>query len=223
MVIKLPKTLTEAASDRLRRMIITGELKFGTQIAEHDLAAQFGLSKTPVREALLLLKKEGLVEIRPRKGTFVFAPSFADIHNLMDVRRILEPGALRFAMERSPVRLLKDLALNLEQSERVVMNADTPAYLKLDRQFHALPFLHAGNPHLSAFSDTVSAKMHAIRYRIAFGKGFMTRSIEAHKTLFSLLQANDLDGACQRLDQHLHAAIDPETIQQLVNEGAGSC
>lgn len=223
MTIKVPKTLTEAAADRLRRMIITGELKFGTQIAENDLADRFGLSKTPVREAFLLLKKEGLVEIHPRKGTFVFTPSVEDIHDLIDIRRILEPGALRFAMERNPVRLLKDMAANLEQSENAVIKADTPAYLKLDRQFHALLFQHAHNPHLSAFSDTVSAQMHAIRYRIAFGKGFMTRSIEAHKTIFALLQANDLDAAFARLGQHIHAAIDPATIRQLVQEGSGSC
>lgn len=223
MTIRLPKTLTEVAADRLRRMIITGELKFGTKIAENDFADLFGLSKTPIRESFLLLKKEGLVEIRPRKGTFVFAPSAEDIQHVMDVRRILEPGALRLAVERNPARLLKDLAVNLEQSESVVMKADTPAYLKLDRQFHALFFQHAENPHLSVFSDAISAIMQAIRYRIAFGKGFMARSIRTHKAIFSFLQANQLDAACQRLGQHTHGAIDPETVQQLVKEGAGSC
>jgi len=223
MTLKLPKTLTELTAEQLRRMIITGELKFGTQIVENDLAARFGLSKTPVREALLLLKKEGLVDIRPRVGTFVFAPSEADIHNLMDVRSILEPGAMRFAMDRNPARLLKDLGHNVEQSERVVARADTPAYLKLDRQFHGLFFLHSGNPHLCAFSDTVSAQMHAIRHRIAFGRGFMTRSIAAHQTIFSQLRAGRVDEACTRLGQHIQWAIDPETILQLVNEGAGNC
>lgn len=223
MPIKLPKTLTEAAADRLRRMIITAELKFGSPIIEGDLADRFGLSKTPVREALLILKKEGLVEVRPRKGTFVFAPSERDIHDLMDARRVLEPGALRYAMERNPIRLLRDMEQNLELSEQAVAQADTLAYLKLDRQFHALLFRHADNPHLNTFSAMVSAQMQAIRYRLAFNQGFMTRSIDAHKIIFGHLQAGDLAAATDRLTQHVQSAIHRDTIRQLVEEGKGSC
>lgn len=203
-------------------MIIVGEVKFGSKIVEQDIADQFGLSKTPVREAFLLLKKEGLVEISPRRGSFVFALSVQDIHDLFDVRSVIEPGAMRFAILRNSARLLRDLAQNIERSE-ALLEGDSSAYLKLDRQFHALFFQHAANPHLNAFSDAIAAKMHAIRHRIAFGQRFKTDSVAAHKTVLSHLQAGDLDAASVRLRQHIQAAIDPSTIEQLVREGSSSC
>lgn len=203
-------------------MIIAGDLKLGSRIAEQDIAARFGLSKTPVREALLILKKEGLIEILPRKGSFVFALSVRDIHDLFDVRGVIELGAMRFAIQRNATTLLRDLGQNIERSEEL-LERDTSEYLKLDRQFHALFFRHAGNPHLNAFSDAIAAKMYAIRYRIAFGRGFKTGSIAAHREVFSHLQAGSIDAAAARLGQHIQAAIDPETIEQLVKEGSSSC
>jgi DNA-binding GntR family transcriptional regulator len=223
MTIIIPKSLTEIAVNELRRMITIGEFKFGAQLAESVLASRFGLSKTPVREALLLLKQEGLVEIHPRKGTFVFAPSAKELRSLLESRAILEPGALRLALERNRVRLLTELALNLESSDAVLKKTNTDKYLQLDRKFHTLFFQHAENPYLNKFNDTVAAKMHAVRYRLAFAKGFINRSITEHKHIFSLLENDGVDEACKALGEHINLCITEENIHQLVAEGVGTC
>jgi len=223
MTLEIPKTLTEIAAKELRRMIITGELKFGTQMAESVLAAQFGLSKTPVREALLLLKQEGLVEIHPRKGTFVFAPTAKELHELIESRSIVEPETLRLAMKRNKLLLLTDLSENLYNSEDVLRRTDIDSYLDLDRKFHALFYDYAGNSYLQGLNDTVAAKMHAVRYRLAFAPGFINRSISEHKRMFSLLERGDVDGACNALREHISLCITEHNIKQLVVEGCGVC
>ena len=79
----------------MRRRIITGEAKSGALLSEIALAEELGVSRTPVREALKQLQTEGLVEIRPRVGTFVSAPSRRDITELFEMKELLEGAAAR--------------------------------------------------------------------------------------------------------------------------------
>lgn len=223
MKVRIPKSLTEIAANEIRRMIITGELRFGAQLTEGVLATKFGLSKTPIREALLLLKREGLVTIHPRKGTFVFSPSAEELRSLIETRAIVEPGALRLSMRRNAVHLMKDVANNLERSNLVVAKADADKYLQLDTQFHALFFAYTENSFLDAFNNTIATKMHAIRYRLFYEKQFIERSIREHTKIFELICDKHIDEACHALNTHIFLCLDEDLITQIVNEGSGTC
>ncbi|HET7304934.1 MAG TPA: GntR family transcriptional regulator, partial [Segeticoccus sp.] len=89
--------------EAMRERIISGELEPGTSLSEIALAEAFGVSRTPVREALKQLQTEGLVEIRPRVGTFVTAPSRREINELFEMKALLEGAAARLLAQRGSV------------------------------------------------------------------------------------------------------------------------
>ena len=90
--VEQPKSLTEIVTDRLRQAIIDGEFGLGEAISEETLAASFGVSRTPVRDALMQLQLAGLVVVQSKRGSFVFRPSLADAVALCDYRTMLEIG-----------------------------------------------------------------------------------------------------------------------------------
>src|SRR5579871_787706 len=100
-----PKSLTAIAKENIRHAIVAGELAFGSQLSESALALRMGVSKTPVREALLQLKLEGLVDIQPQSGTFVFSPTEDEVRDICRFREIVELSALELAMQADPLRL----------------------------------------------------------------------------------------------------------------------
>jgi DNA-binding GntR family transcriptional regulator len=96
-----PKSLTELVVDELRTRIIDGRLRLGEALSENTLAAELGISKTPVREALLQLKLERLVDVSPQRGTYVFRLAADEVVMISELREILETAAARGAVERS--------------------------------------------------------------------------------------------------------------------------
>ena len=85
-----PKSLTDLALDSIRQLIVGGELAMGAQLSEATLAAQLGISKTPVREALLRLRVDGLIEIQPQRGTFVFSLTPRQVEEICVFREMVE-------------------------------------------------------------------------------------------------------------------------------------
>ena len=107
--INRPQSLKEIAAERIREAIVEGRLKMGESLSENFLAQNLQVSKTPIREALSLLNMEGLVNIVPQKGTFVFSMEKPEIIELCELRFALESLALRYSHERNREPFLKDL------------------------------------------------------------------------------------------------------------------
>ena len=135
MSIVIPDSLTEIVKTKLREMIICGEFAFGQQLAESKLSAHFGVSKTPIREALVQLKEEGLVEVHARRGTFVYRPDMADMQLISETRRVLEVGALHLACEKNHVALVRALGSIVKQMDREYDSESYLTYLELDSEF----------------------------------------------------------------------------------------
>src|SRR4029453_13619161 len=110
-----PKSLTDLAHDSIRQLIVGGELPMGAQLSEATLAAQLGISKTPVREALLRLRADGLVEIQPQRGTFVFALAPRQVEEICAFREVVEVSAVKLAMEARRPALAKALQANVRE------------------------------------------------------------------------------------------------------------
>lgn len=96
--IERPKSLSETAAQYIRRAITKGQFGLGQPISESALTASLGISKTPVREALAQLKMEGLVNIFPQKGTFVFTLSEKEVMDICELRYTLEGTALKLQL-----------------------------------------------------------------------------------------------------------------------------
>ena len=92
LTIDRPRSLAATVADRLRQAIIDADLALGSELSEVGLATRLGVSRTPVREALTLLQQQGLVNIIPQRGTYVFFPTEQDIIDLCEYRIVLESG-----------------------------------------------------------------------------------------------------------------------------------
>jgi DNA-binding GntR family transcriptional regulator len=134
----------------MRRRIISGDLPAGASLSEIGLAESFGVSRTPVREALKQLQTEGLVKIRPRVGTFVTAPSRREITELFEMKELLEGAAARLLAQRGRVPELDRLEENLVQADAAVAVDDEESYAKLVQEFHDLLITGADNAKLEA-------------------------------------------------------------------------
>jgi DNA-binding GntR family transcriptional regulator len=202
------KSLTDTVEERIREMIVSGSLEFGQQITERQLSDQFSVSKTPVREAMMRLAAEGLIDIKPRAGNFVFAPTRDMISQITDLRRLLETGALRSAMQHDAAGLLRALRENIEQSRRTDESAEpSDAYRKLDSAFHGLFFAHAHNPYLSRAYDVIAHKVRAMRNRLTFPAAFVRLSLAQHAEIVELLEEGRVGTAMMRLDYHVGASF----------------
>ena len=201
--IERPKSLTEMAAERIREDIVTGRIGLGEALSEGALAASLGISKTPIREALMRLQIEGLVTIVPQKGTFVFRADAKEIKDLCDVRSALEPMALRFASQRNPSALAESLQAIVAAMTAARDAGDTAEYLRLDSRFHACFFEHADNAFLTEAYNTLAAKMAALRTRLGTDPGHMKKSYEEHKAMARAIVERRLDDALGILEGHI--------------------
>lgn len=207
MPLEIPKTLTEVAVEKIRQMIISGELEFGQQITESQLSESFGLSKTPVREALLRLCSERLIEIRPRYGTFICRLTAEEIDNISELRIALENCAIHSAFNKNRQKLLTELQENIDCCERLRVKTDRGAYLSLDVNFHSCLLKFAENPYLIDMHRNTTTKVLAMRNRLTFSQEYIANSIQEHKDIVQALIANNPDRACSVLKQHINSGF----------------
>ncbi|MBK5072415.1 GntR family transcriptional regulator [Budviciaceae bacterium CWB-B4] len=207
MHLEIPKTLTEIAADKIRQMIISGEFEFGQQVTESQLSELFGLSKTPVREALLRLCSEHLIEIRPRCGTFICRLTAEEIDNISELRIALETCAIHSALNKNREKLLTELQQNIQCCEPFLLKPDREAYLALDTAFHRSLLKFANNPYLMDMHRNTTTKVLAMRNRLTFSQEYITRSIQEHKEIVEGLSSNDSEQACRVLKQHINSGF----------------
>ena len=138
LVIRPIKKIREKVYEYLREGILNGEIKAGERLIESTIADDIGTSRTPVREALHTLEREGLVESLHRIGYLVRPISESEVSELCEIRLALEALALRWALHKDPVGLAKSMRENLSRCEQQVARGNLKAFVELDAQFHAL-------------------------------------------------------------------------------------
>jgi DNA-binding GntR family transcriptional regulator len=194
--------------EETRRRILTGELATGVNLSELALAEEFGVSRTPVREALKQLETEGLVEIRPRVGTFVTTPSRREITELFEMKELLEGAAARLLAQRGPVPELDRLHENLQLADVAVADDDSVRYAEYVEEFHNLIVLGADNSKLQAHYRTL---MNQLAYSRLVNTslrqpGRALQSEREHRRVFELIAAKDGDTAERVMREHVRAS-----------------
>ena len=192
----------------LRRRIISGELQPDVNLSELALAEDFGVSRTPVREAFKQLQTEGLVEIRPRVGTFVTSPSRREITELFEMKELLEGAAARLLAQRGRVPELDRLEENLREADAAVQRDDTARYAELVQEFHDLLIVGSDNRKLEAHYRTL---MNQLAYpRLVTTSlsqpGRPAQSDQEHHRVVDLITAKDGDSAERVMREHVRAS-----------------
>lgn len=202
--IAQPKSLTEMVAARLEQAIVDGEFALGEAISEETLARAFGVSRTPVRDALTALQRSGLVVVLPKRGSFVFQPSAADATALCDYRFLLEREALSASHARA-----RDAALQAMRDAIAVMeatlSADPVAYGRADTLFHQSFFDHCGNPYLIDAYRLASGKVAALRTHLtAHVEARRLTSLTEHRQIADDFEAGNLAALNALLAEHIN-------------------
>ena len=192
----------------IRRRIIAGEIPPGVMLSELGLAEEFGVSRTPVREIFKQLQTEGLVEIRPRVGTFVIALSRREITELFEMAELLEGAAARLLALRGRVPEIERLEENLRQSEEAVARDDRTRYAELVEEFHDLLIVGADNTKLEAHYRTLMNQLAYARlvHTSLSQPGRPLQSDREHHHVLDLIIAKDGDSAERVMREHVRAS-----------------
>jgi DNA-binding GntR family transcriptional regulator len=201
-------TRAQWVDERLRQAILSGELAPGEKIRPAELAAKWGVSPTPLREALLGLEADGLIESIPHRGRRVTPLSRDSLNELYELRLLLEPVALRKSMAEPA---LVDRAR--VKAAHAAMNAaigtdDIVVKERLHRDFHRSLFEACGSSMLLALTDTMS--VHSARYRLlsAEPRGGWSAVEKEHEDLVTAFLANDVEAAVAQLESHITRTLD---------------
>jgi DNA-binding GntR family transcriptional regulator len=199
-----PKSLSQKVMLRLRQAIIEGELKLGAVIAEEMLAQSFGVSRTPVREAMSLLQAQGLVVVKPQVGSFVFTPSAADIVELCTFRILIEPKAAELAYRHDRDGALEVMTAAVAEMKRALAAKDTLAYGSADTAFHDALFAHCGNHYLMQSYQLIAGRIAALRTNLSSPIDVQTpASFDQHRELLDLFERGKFEGFTKLMTLHI--------------------
>ncbi len=205
IAVERKPALAEVVAERIREAIVFGELALGEAVSEERLASLLHVSRTPIREALMSLQFQGLIDIRPQRGSFVFQPTQQDIEEMCDFRVMLETGALRLAIVHAPGetrRLMQEAETALEEAEA---RGDALGAAKADEAFHEALFATCGNRFLTQSYDLISGRVGAVRY-FARGSETSRRSTgREHRAILKALARSDVAAASELLTAHILA------------------
>lgn len=205
--VERPKTLTELAVARIREAIVDGSYRFGEQLSEASLAASMGISKTPVREALLRLQGEGLVQVHPQRGSFVFSLDETGVRDVCRFREIVECAALAEAMRGDAAGLRKRLERNVEQMARAHEMHDLAALPRLDQAFHETIVDACGNPYLQASYALVAHKIRALRSRLPEENERVGHCQANHERIVEGVRSADVERSQALLAEHIRDTL----------------
>ncbi|MCB1496961.1 MAG: GntR family transcriptional regulator [Bauldia sp.] len=188
--------------DRLRNDILTCALEPGSDVSEQELAARFEVSKTPVREALAILRSDGFVRIFPRRGYQIIPVTIRDMTELFDVRTILEGGAAELAAVR-----ISDAELDrLEELAQVVYDrAEQPSlkrFIQANRDFHLAIAAAADNSRLCQLLERQLDELERVFYLGARLRDVNSEVIADHTKIVQVLRSHDPAAARQILIEH---------------------
>lgn len=192
----------------MREGIISGQFAAGESLSEIALAEEFGVSRTPVREALKQLQTEGLVEIRPRVGTFVTSPSRREIVELFEMKELLEGAAARLLAVRGAVPEVARLQANVRESDEVARAGDAGRYAELVEEFHDLLITGSDNSKLQAHYRTLMNQLAYARLvsTSLAQPGRLLQSDQEHHRVLELIVAKDGDSAERVMREHVRAS-----------------
>ena len=216
-----PRSLAQRVIVQIRQAIIEGRFPLGSLIPEEMLAQSFGVSRTPVREAISQLQLEGLVVVRPQVGSFVFSPNAEDIVALTEFRMTIEPQAARLSLKNNHEKVTHDLLSAVKRMEEALSCHNFPEYGHADTEFHQTLLNHCGNPYLQQAYQLITGRMAALRYNLAHPVMLEDpSSLEEHKTLANLFAAGDFAQFEKIMDYHLWKA--GEVYTRILNKSVGN-
>ena len=201
--ILVAPALYEQVAERLRTRIYAHELAPGGWIDEQALALEYGISRTPLREALKVLAAEGLVVLKPRRGCYVTQLSEQDIDEVFPVMALLEGRVAEMAARRATSADFSRLAAIHEELEKHAAANNADRFFEANQRFHTALQEIAGNHYLAQLIDDARKVIKLTRRDSLRLEGRLKQSLEEHRDILEALRAKDAALARQRMHDHL--------------------
>ena len=201
--LKRPQSLFDMALEGIRESIVDGTIELGEQLSENQISQQMGISKTPVREALQELRREGLIRIDARKGTSVFKPDAHQLADLFDIRILLETGSAILMFSRSRPQTVRTLEHILSEMESSIAGERYREYMSLDSDFHNAIIDGAMSELIRETYRPLSSKFNALRNRNLKSVRIVRKSFSFHNRLVELARTSEIDKFNAALSQHI--------------------
>ncbi len=187
--------LVGGAYEQLKAEILSNRMPPGFQAPEPEIALRLGMSRTPVREALIRLEGDGLVELIPRHGARVLPVSAADMAEIYEILTALEPAAAAaLARQNLDADVLAPLEDACNQMEQAVVDKDLDAWALADDHFHTTILSLHGNRRLQSVVSDLLDQSHRARMVTLRMRSFPERSTREHRAILEKIRAGDADG-----------------------------
>lgn len=202
-----------AAKDRVyafvKERILDGAYPGGELLSEGEVAEALEVSRTPVREAFLLLEAEGLMRLYPKRGALVVPVSPGEVRDLMDTRLLVERDAARRVArdEGRRGRVATELQDLLDRQQAALDGGDVAAFVGTDRDFHHAIVAAAGNAILTRLSDSLRDRQRRmVATTVARDPALMRRFLDEHRAICDAIGAGDARAAGRLVEAHLEGA-----------------
>lgn len=196
-------SLADEAYRHVRREILAGRMREGDVVAEGGVAEQLGISKTPVRQALQSLRREGLLEVGPRRQLIVRGISEEHRREVHDVREALESLVVRRACVEMAVEDIDYLRLLLMRQKRAVDAGDEEAFIELDEEFHLYMAEASGLPLVERFLNQLRGFVRVMRLGTTRSPGHLEAVYDEHLAILDAIEARKPARAAKALREHL--------------------
>lgn len=203
--------LHDEIADRLRDIILTGELPPNSRLNEVELCARFGTSRTPLREAIKILATEGFLDLLPNRGSRVAAISADEIEEMVEVVAGLEATAAELACRHMTLGELARIETDHSAMVAAWKAEDETTYFAMNRSIHEAIMAASRNTTLSNIYHTISKRIQTMRYRAHKTPEQWRRAIEEHERMLVLLKARDGEGLAQLMKEHIRGKKAPIT------------
>jgi DNA-binding GntR family transcriptional regulator len=204
-----PRALYQEVADRLREKIFARELEPGSWIDELKLAAEWGISRTPLREALKVLAVEGLVTMKVRRGAYVTEMSRDDVSQVYRLLALLESDAAGEVATSASDAQIAELRTLHDQLEKQARQRD--AFFATNERFHFKLLEVAGNRWRSQIVADLRKVMKLNRHHSLFKQGRISESLAEHRTLMRAIERRDAERACRLMREHFERGLEAAT------------
>ncbi len=197
------RSRVQQVRDQLEDDIVSGRMRPGEQVQIEELMARFGVSRTPVREALQQLGISGLVEVQPKRGTFVAQVGVPELIQMFEVMAELEGLCARLAARRMTAPMLAEVEQALAACEAECARSELNAYYYANEQFHRLIYQSCGNPFLVQQTIMLKNRLKPYRRLQLQMRNRMAHSLQEHRDIVAALRRGDADTAARAARDHV--------------------
>lgn len=197
-----PRALYEDVAEQLRQRIFSRDLAPGSWIDELKIAEAYGISRTPLREALKVLAAEGLVTMKVRRGAYVTEVSEKDLADVYHLLNLLESDAAGVAAQTATAAQLEELAGLHGQLEQAAATGQRDRFFRINEAFHMRLLEIADNRWRSQMVADLRKVMKLNRHNSLLKSGRVDESLQEHRVVMAALQARDAKAAVQAMQVH---------------------